>query len=500
MSFIITKCKPPASGPDYSPITATQSLYFDGSADAATIADHADFTNNSWTAGGWFKVPDNQSSWPFIYGHWYYLGGDLDAAWGFFPVNTDESKMRVSVCKVGDLSTYKAYNTSVEVNDGFWHHFCIVVTYGSPDMTLQLFVDGVEDTGVTKVSDQTQDVTLDSAHKLTIGAQNDGTSKFAEVTVKDLCYWNDALSAAQVSEWYQGCVLYNLNTHTKNANLIQWQKYETDSHHSDADGLIDASAAGSAHPGTGISLTAGSFVSDVPSFHPKQVRNLKLWYRADLGVTKDGSDRVSAWADQSGNGYNASQGTGSLQPLWVDNADPSSSHPIIRFADDPMGIGSSAILNTGIAHTVFLIHKLTSVAGTGNIILCLKDETAGFPNFQYRNSPEEWWYNGGSGPWVDSKYDVGTIVNTWQYIRFHFDGVDDTALGSFSFYEDGTQITTEALAGGSGTSNAIGGHKNTSDTNFNYYGDIAECIIYASTPTAAEIALLQTYFNTRYGL
>jgi hypothetical protein len=40
------------------------------------------------------------------------------------------------------------------------------------------------------------------------------------------------------------------------------------------------------------------------------------WWKADVGVTKDGSNKVSAWADQSGNGRNFTQPTTGNQPLW----------------------------------------------------------------------------------------------------------------------------------------------------------------------------------------
>lgn len=40
------------------------------------------------------------------------------------------------------------------------------------------------------------------------------------------------------------------------------------------------------------------------------------WYRADLGITLNGST-VSAWADQSGNGNHVTQGTGTAQPTYV---------------------------------------------------------------------------------------------------------------------------------------------------------------------------------------
>lgn len=46
--------------------------------------------------------------------------------------------------------------------------------------------------------------------------------------------------------------------------------------------------------------------------------NCLQWCRSDLGITLNGST-VSAWADQSGNGKNYSQGTAASQPTYTTN-------------------------------------------------------------------------------------------------------------------------------------------------------------------------------------
>jgi hypothetical protein len=56
---------------------------------------------------------------------------------------------------------------------------------------------------------------------------------------------------------------------------------------------------------------------------------LVQWLRADAGVTTDAFGNVSAWADQSGQGHDASQATLGAQPLLVANA--LNGNPVIRF-------------------------------------------------------------------------------------------------------------------------------------------------------------------------
>ena len=49
------------------------------------------------------------------------------------------------------------------------------------------------------------------------------------------------------------------------------------------------------------------------AFSPPQTTHLKLWLNADAGITKNGNDVVTAWADQSGNNRTVNV---IGQPLW----------------------------------------------------------------------------------------------------------------------------------------------------------------------------------------
>jgi hypothetical protein len=49
--------------------------------------------------------------------------------------------------------------------------------------------------------------------------------------------------------------------------------------------------------------------SGSPPFSPTDIAGLRIFYDPRSGITKDGSDRVSNWADQSGNGNDAVQAT-----------------------------------------------------------------------------------------------------------------------------------------------------------------------------------------------
>jgi len=55
------------------------------------------------------------------------------------------------------------------------------------------------------------------------------------------------------------------------------------------------------------------------SFIPTNISGCILWLRSDLGITMDGSNRVSKWADQSGIGNDFSQSIDANKFVWTDS-------------------------------------------------------------------------------------------------------------------------------------------------------------------------------------
>jgi len=79
---------------------------------------------------------------------------------------------------------------------------------------------------------------------------------------------------------------------------------------------------------------------------PVGIAGCKLWLKSDSGITKDASDFVSAWEDQSGTLNNLAQTTASKQPLYV--ANELYGYPVIRFDgidDDLIGLLSPLFQN-----------------------------------------------------------------------------------------------------------------------------------------------------------
>lgn len=72
------------------------------------------------------------------------------------------------------------------------------------------------------------------------------------------------------------------------------------------------------------------WVAPVPVWSPAMLTNVRLWVRADLGVTLVGAD-VDVWADQSGAGNDLSAAAPGARPLFVANGFNGGAQPYVEF-------------------------------------------------------------------------------------------------------------------------------------------------------------------------
>lgn len=76
-------------------------------------------------------------------------------------------------------------------------------------------------------------------------------------------------------------------------------------------------------------LLPGESQTRRPAFSPAFISNLKIWLQANQITGLNDGDAVTTWSDSSGNGYNATQSTGSLKPLYKTNI--KNGLPVVRF-------------------------------------------------------------------------------------------------------------------------------------------------------------------------
>ena len=229
------------------------------------------------------------------------------------------------------------------------------------------------------------------------------------------------------------------------------------------------------------------------SKYPSDYSDLVIWLKADSGVTFDiPTQRVSAWADQSGNSNNVLQATTANQPLryGYDGADDKSYLFFDGINDKLETAGNSPISATGF--TAFMVAKQPS---TSTDIL---------PVFSYRKSATANFYMGFRNNQFYAYVDAGDGGGD----AFHGGGDSSTyKLLSVKFRNTG-ELRTQ-LNGGAFSSSTIAGWDsgtvfNEDKFNVGYwktnYGkvDIGEIVVYNRELTDAEIADVNGYLNTKY--
>jgi len=240
-----------------------------------------------------------------------------------------------------------------------------------------------------------------------------------------------------------------------------------------------------------LSVTAasgfGAGGTPAPVF-PSGVGGLLAHYDAALGVTKDGSNNVSSWADQSGNGHTLT--TPDTDPVWYDSL--VNGNPGIRFN------GSSDYMKaTGMSYDephFYIVMNSVSHTSTDYILYLWKSGVS-LVLEQYGSAPgvRVW----GNGSYIVSST-TGGAVGTWHLSNVFGNGTSDGfyQLNNGSKVADATggaltDITIIALAAdGSGTR----------EGNI----EVAELVIYseaANTPvTGGDDTLLKDYFSAKYGV
>lgn len=105
------------------------------------------------------------------------------------------------------------------------------------------------------------------------------------------------------------------------------------------------------------------------AFEPPQLSGCAVWLRSDIGITLASNTNVTRWADQSGNGNDATQGTVVRQPGY--NALQINGRPTVFFDASSAGTEKWMQLTNSLAGLtashVFLVHKLVNALPVNGI-------------------------------------------------------------------------------------------------------------------------------------
>lgn len=213
--------------------------------------------------------------------------------------------------------------------------------------------------------------------------------------------------------------------------------------------------------------------------------SLAWWVRADLGITI--GTGVSAWADQSGNGVNFAQGTGSAQPAFGATAGPNNTPAVT-------GDGTNDILSATWSRVApgtqpfYVWHVLKQVTWTnGRILYGDINGGVGFAAQQLTGTPN---ISVSINAVQENPNAAGTVGSFFRH-ELYFNNTTG------SYHKIGSTNST----GGSTTNAAGSGTMYLFGFGGGAYSNIAiaESFVFLGTPSAQQRAALDEYCTQRYG-
>ena len=241
------------------------------------------------------------------------------------------------------------------------------------------------------------------------------------------------------------------------------------------------------------------------AFDPSQISELRTWYDADDATTitlRSGTDFISKWADKSGNGYDLTQTSASIQPLFTGGTSVQawSANTYVYFDGDYI-TRTTGTSFTDSGFTYFYVARVPNSESDG-LLFNYTDQAPPVNVGKYRA-----YQASGVG---DITLDLGadnyrmrwnwsnpsTIggKNTYQY-----GWVSGTTAGSFSGAVNDIIYTSSVSAGTiPDTVAAISlGANNNGDALMSGY--IAEIIVYGKVLTTNEKNNVETYLKNKWG-
>lgn len=215
-------------------------------------------------------------------------------------------------------------------------------------------------------------------------------------------------------------------------------------------------------------------------FFPAHVADVKIWLDASrIGVTGVNSgDDLDTWKDLSGNGFDASKGTGGAgaKPNWYTGI--INSLPAVHYAsgeDHDLAKGPyNRNLNTT-PHTELMVFQ---ASGGGNLV-----EQNNVAFYRYNTGPVLQTGIGGVNTTSNTPY----TNNTFTIGGFTYSNPSGT------FYRNGAADGTFSQVAASNTNGwKLGGNS--------LVGDIAEFVTYDRVLTAAALEKVNCYYNKKYAI
>jgi len=194
-----------ADAPPAGSFANTTSLDFDGSDDVIAVADDAELDiTDALTVSVWVKGGSQDNT---------VISKYNTSSRRSWRIAASGTRARVNVSNTGgpyDSSNMKEWNTSFTPFDGAWHHIAFTYQAGTPDGTLKVFVDGVEDTAITRTWDPNVPSLYSTTANVVIGGYYSENDPFVG-RIDEVAIWNAVLTPSEVARVYNGGSPADLN-------------------------------------------------------------------------------------------------------------------------------------------------------------------------------------------------------------------------------------------------------------------------------------------------
>lgn len=225
---------------------------------------------------------------------------------------------------------------------------------------------------------------------------------------------------------------------------------------------------------------------------PPDFPDLLAWFKAD-SLALANNDPVTSWSDSSGNGHNASQGTGSAQPTFKTNQ--YSGQPCVTFdgTSDWMGLAAQIDItgDSGPGYGMIVVSKVTGNAFSPGVYYYFANNALN-EGFSRQAASYNWFKSGnfGSGGAGYSALPMSALECAANLY---------SGSGSNSSWYNGTTLVSSTRPVVSGTTSYTRLSDGTLAVPFK--GDLCEVVIYgASLSSTNYLDLYNNYLKPKWGL
>jgi hypothetical protein len=218
--------------------------------------------------------------------------------------------------------------------------------------------------------------------------------------------------------------------------------------------------------------------------------NLKLWLRAEDGITLSGSGTIDLWADQSSSANDAVQATVAAQPTYNTSSNLINFNPTVTFTGtDYMRTGSNVFGTGNISYTSFGVVDHNAVAGNDYYFWDGAPGVRQTVFFGHQGAFQA------QGNWLDD-YAAGAVAVNIPYLEGF---TRDAATNIRTNYQSGKSVGTENRIAITKTNNGYTEIGANSSNTEQWNGKVGEIIAYQSVLTGAELQKVNTYLAVKWG-